>query len=259
MVKDKFGVQAGPQSLILSGLSDANIAVSEDEFAFIDHSASHVAKKESYADYATALAGTSSATGLVAAAGVLAVDITDLDSKTTPIAADSFMINDSADTNKLKEVSFTQAAKPLTTVMAGVAATTGLTESAGVLTVAAKIAHLEAALLKGITVVPMSFDANEQTTTKIYFNSKVTINKIRGIVVKAVAASDNGTVTAADSTGNMTSGVITAVAADALNTAYIVSPSDHNVIAADSYVQLTSVKSTAGGKLLVTLEWTRTA
>jgi hypothetical protein len=121
------------------------------------------------------------------------------------------------------------------------------------------VAKLETALLKGVTVVPLSFETGEQTTTKVYFPFKITVNKIRGIVTKAIAGTDNGTITAANSVGNMASGVITATASDALNTAYSVTPSTNNVVAADSYIQLTSAKSTAGGKVLVSIEYTRTA
>ena len=143
--------------------------------------------------------------------------------------------------------------------MAGTESTTGLTDASGVLTVAAKIAHLETALLKGRTTVPMSFETGEQTTTKIYFPMKVTVNKIRGIVMKAVAGTDNGTVTCGNSTGASASGVITATASAALNTEYAVSPTTNNVVLADGYYSLTSAKTTPGGKVLVTLEWTITA
>lgn len=143
--------------------------------------------------------------------------------------------------------------------MAGTESTTGLTDASGVLTVAAKIAHLEAALLKGRTTVPMSFETDEQTTTRIYFPMKVTINKIRGIVMKAVAGTDNGTVTCGNSSGASTSGVITATKSAALNTEYSVSPTTNNVVLADGYYYLTSAKTTPGGKVLVSLEWTITA
>ena len=121
------------------------------------------------------------------------------------------------------------------------------------------IAKLEAALLKGVETVALSFESNEQTVTKVYFPFKVTINKLRGIVMKAIAGTDNGTITAANSSGNMSGGVITATASDALDTAYSVTPTTNNIIAADSYIQLTVAKSTAGGKVLISIEYTRTA
>jgi hypothetical protein len=143
--------------------------------------------------------------------------------------------------------------------MAGVADTTGLTDTAGVLTVAAKIKHLEEALLKGCTTVPMSFESGEQTTTKIYFPMKVTINKIRGIVMKAISDNGDGTITCGNSTDVSDDGVITATASDALNTEYSVSPTTNNVVLADGYYSLASAKGTPGGKVLVSLEWTITA
>ena len=94
---------------------------------------------------------------------------------------------------------------------------------------------------------------------KVYFNHKVTIDKIRGIVTTAIAGTDDGTITAANADGDMATGVITATAGDPLATEYAVSPTTNNVIAEDGYISLTSLKSTAGGKVLVTVEWTRTA
>lgn len=143
--------------------------------------------------------------------------------------------------------------------MAGVADTTGLTDTAGVLTVAAKIAHLEDALLKGCTTVPMSFETGEQTTTKIYFPMKVTINKIRGIVMTKIAGTDNGTITCGNLTGASDNGVITVTESAEVDTEYFVSPTTNNIVLADGYYYLTSAKITPGGKVLVSLEWTITA
>jgi hypothetical protein len=77
--------------------------------------------------------------------------------------------------------------------------------------------------------------------------------------MKAIAGTDNGTITCGNATGASTAGVITATASDALNVEYAVSPSTNNVVLADGYYYLTSAKSTAGGKVLVSLEWTITA
>jgi hypothetical protein len=121
------------------------------------------------------------------------------------------------------------------------------------------IAKLEAALLKGIVTLDMSFEASEQTVTKIYFPMKVTIAKIRSIVMLEVAATDDGTITGANSVGNSNAGVVTVAASSALNAEDSATPDTNVVVAAGSYYQLTSAKSTAGGKVLVTLEYTRTA
>ena len=120
--------------------------------------------------------------------------------------------------------------------------------------------HVRSGLLTGIKErhpVALSFETGEQSSTRIYFPYKVRVDKIRGTVMKIIAATDNGTITASNSTGAMADGVITAVASDAVNTEYSVSPTTNNEIPADSYVQLASSKTTAGGKVLVSMEVTR--
>ena len=204
------------------------------------------------------VAGANATSGLSEVDGVCRVNINGVADKTAPVAADSLLMNDSENGNINKEVTAANLCKALAGTLAGVEATNGLTSSAGVLTVAAKIAHLEAALLKGTTVIPMSFETGEQMALKVYFNHKVTIDKIRGIVTTAIAGTDDGTVTAASGDGDMATGVLTATAGDPLANEYSASPTTNNVIAQDGYVSLTSAKATAGGRMLVTLEWTRT-
>jgi len=110
---------------------------------------------------------------------------------------------------------------------------------------------------KGIVTVPLSFESGEQTATKIYFPFAVTINKIRSIVVKVIAGTDDGTITGANSTGDSANGVVTVAASSALDTEDSASPTTNNEVAADSYYKLTSAKTTAGGKVLATIEYTR--
>ena len=111
-------------------------------------------------------------------------------------------------------------------------------------------------LHKDIVTIPMSFETGEQTTTKIYFPKAVTINKIRSIVIKALAATDAGTITCGNSVGASTGGVVTVALSSALNTENSATPTTNNAVAVDSYYYLTSAKTTAGGKVLVTLEYT---
>lgn len=118
---------------------------------------------------------------------------------------------------------------------------------------------LATTLLKGVDTFAMSFETNEQTTTKIYFPMKVTINKIRSIVMKALAATNAGTITGANSVGTSNNGVVTVAASASLNEEDSASPDSNNGVAADSYYQLTTAKANAGGKVLVSLEYTRTA
>ena len=120
------------------------------------------------------------------------------------------------------------------------------------------VSDIESSLSKGIITIPLSFETDEQTATKIYFPFGVTINKIRSIVVKALAATDDGTVTGANSTGDSANGVVTVAASAALNIEDTAYPTTNNTVAAGSYYKLTSAKSTAGGKVIATLEYTRT-
>jgi hypothetical protein len=112
---------------------------------------------------------------------------------------------------------------------------------------------------KGKLVFPMSFETGEQTTIRVYFPMKVTINKIRTEVTKALAATDAGTVTCGNSSGASTSGVCTHAASAALANRQVASPSTNNVVLADGYYYLTTAKTTVGGKVLVGLEYTLTA
>jgi archaellum component FlaF (FlaF/FlaG flagellin family) len=121
------------------------------------------------------------------------------------------------------------------------------------------IAKLEAALLKGIATLDMSFEQDEETVTKVYFPMKVTINKIRSIVMKAIAATNDGTITGANSVGASNNGIVTVAASSALNAEDTATPDSNKEVAAGSYYQLTTAKAAKGGKVLVTLEYTRTA
>jgi hypothetical protein len=117
---------------------------------------------------------------------------------------------------------------------------------------------LKAALLKGIITAELSFESDRKTATKIYFPYAVTITKIRTIVMKALADTNAGTITGANSVGNSTDGVVTIDASALLNAEDEAEPSDNNEVAADSYYMLTSAKAAAGGIVLVTLEYIRT-
>lgn len=110
--------------------------------------------------------------------------------------------------------------------------------------------------VKGIVTANLSFEANEQGAARIYFPFAVTINKIRSVVQKAIANTDDATVTGANATGASTGGVITHAASAAIANAQSATPTTNNTVAADSYYQLTTAKTTAGGKVIVTLEYT---
>ena len=56
----------------------------------------------------------------------------------------------------------------------------------------------------------------------------------------------------------MTAGTITFTASDARGTAYTSSPSANNTFSAGELLTLTTAKTTAGGKVLVSIKVTRT-
>lgn len=121
-----------------------------------------------------------------------------------------------------------------------------------------KHADIESVKLNdGITTISMSFETGEAGATKVYFPFAVRIRKIRGTVTKQIAATDNGTIQGANADGSSTNGLITATAADVLATDYSVMPTTNFLVGAGSYYKLTSAKTTAGGKVLTTLEWER--
>ena len=85
-------------------LSAAAIAVGSDHFMFLDGGASGDAKIESIADLMTAVAGTTSATALIAADGVLSLDIDALSAETIA-TGDTIAFNDDGD-DGLHKVTF---------------------------------------------------------------------------------------------------------------------------------------------------------
>lgn len=107
----------------------------------------------------------------------------------------------------------------------------------------------------GVETFHLSFETGEAGAAKIYFPQPVTITKIRAMATKAIAATDNGTLTGANATGSSTAGVITFVASDAIGTEYAVTPTSNNTVAAGSYYKITPAKVTAGGKILCSIEY----
>lgn len=105
----------------INELTAAVVDVAADSFAILDATDSG-SKKESLADYATAIAGN----GLKATSGVLEVDMNELTGAAVNVAADSIAIIDADDNGSKKE-----AVADLVTAMAG----TDLSASAGVLSV----------------------------------------------------------------------------------------------------------------------------
>ena len=228
--------------------ADTTIVPADDSLVFM--TAAGAPKKELFKHAIGLMVGTSSATGLAQADGVVTVTPSDA---TIDIAADSIQYVTAGGVPKKELVSHAVA------LIAGSAATTGLVASGGGLTCAIKIPHVEAALATGSRDLTVSFVTANQMATKIYFNKKVTINLVRAIVTTVMGGSDNGTITCADATGDMAGGIVTCVASAAIGTEYSATPTTHNVIAKDGYMKLTTAKTTTGGEALVSVEYTVTA
>lgn len=111
--------------------------------------------------------------------------------------------------------------------------------------------------LKLIRDLGMSFETGEQNTVKLYFPFAVTITKVRATVSKALAATDAGTITGANSTGNSTGGVVTVPASSAIGfEATAAVPTTNIVVPANDFYSFTSAKPTAGGKVHLQIEYT---
>lgn len=109
--------------------------------------------------------------------------------------------------------------------------------------------------VSGVVTILMSFETGEQGAFKQYFPFPVQIKKIRTAVVKALANTDAGTVTGANATGASTGGVTTHALSAAIGNEQSASPTTNNKVAANGYYQLTTAKTTAGGRVQVTLEY----
>ena len=107
--------------------------------------------------------------------------------------------------------------------------------------------------------IPVSFETGEQCDNRFRIPYDGTISHIYAVATKAIAATDNGTIVAKNNAGTtMTNGTITFTASDALETAYSVTPSANNTVTAGDILYLTTAKTTAGGKALVSVTLTRT-
>jgi len=105
-------------------------------------------------------------------------------------------------------------------------------------------------------VARVSFETGEQAQNRIYTAAKIRINRVKAIVTKAIAATDNGTLTVQDAAGD-TIATMTIPLSSALNVEFdsgVITDVDRD-IAANSHFRLLTAKTTAGGKLLVSVEY----
>lgn len=104
-------------------------------------------------------------------------------------------------------------------------------------------------------VVALSFEASEVGAYYWYAPTDCRILRIQSIPFKAVAATDNGTITAAvgvnDKYTAVTTGVVTHTASDAIGQRRACFPTAVNFVQKGQVLRLTTAKATGGGKLNV--------
>ena len=82
-----------------------------------------------------------------------------------------------------------------------------------------------------------------------------TVKQIQGFVKKAIAATDDGTLTFKDDSASvMGDGVLTFAAGTAIGVGVNDVPSSNNTFAAGEVLTITSGKTTPGGKVIVSIE-----
>lgn len=176
----------------ISELDAAAVAVATDSLPIL--TAAGATGKESFADLATAQAGTSSATGLKATNGVLSVDIADVTAATEPTTAYKVML-DTGGANKC--VTLANVAKPIGEVFAATNLTSALSEVDG-----AGRVNINGTAAKTAPVAADSILVNDSEDTNS--NKKVSFTN----ATKAIAVALGGTVTASGLVGNATTGAL---------------------------------------------------
>lgn len=111
-------------------------------------------------------------------------------------------------------------------------------------------------LTRDVITLQVSFETGEQTTHKVRVPYECLVKHISTQVTKAIAGSTNATITLKNNGGtSMENGVVTITAASALGTLDSATPTKHNSIPRNGYIQLTAIKpTTAGGRVRAEIE-----
>ena len=118
------------------------------------------------------------------------------------------------------------------------------------------VAKVEASLKLEQTVVYTSFETGELGAYKIRMPYAGSITNVYAEAVKAIAATDSGTVVLKNNAGTtmtVTTPIVFA-ASDAFGTAYSSAVTANNTFVAGDIITILTAKTTAGGKALVTLQ-----
>jgi len=187
---------AGVLSVDITDLADKANPIGADSLMIVDSEASSALKETTITDIMDTAAGTASATALTDADGVLTVAPTEV---TVAVGADSFVIKDATDSKV-----HTDAITDVVGAMAGVAATTGLSASSGVLTAAIKIAHLVADEKSSLffEAVEVDFGVATAVDTKITdaAAAKGKLILALGVVTEAFDGDNNSTISISNNT-----------------------------------------------------------
>ena len=101
----------------------------------------------------------------------------------------------------------------------------------------------------------VSFEANEQCNNQFKIPFKGQVVEVYASVTKALSATDDGTITMKNGAGTtMTNGTLTFPSSSALNTAQTIIPTGDNTFNAGDVLQAVTLKTTAGGRALLSIK-----
>ena len=108
-----------------------------------------------------------------------------------------------------------------------------------------------------LAAIRLSFATSEQGAVRIMFPFKVRIDHMRSQVVRALSDTNPGTVTLSNKDGDMVNGVVSHDAEAELGNEVIATPTTNRIIEKDTDLTLTPAKAKVGGKVQVTIHYTR--
>lgn len=117
---------------------------------------------------------------------------------------------------------------------------------------------LEASANTFNVAIPLSFETGEQCDNTITMPYDGTLTNVRYDVTKALAGTDAGTITPLVNGVTTTPASISVPLSSALNASVATAISAGNTFTAGQIIKMTTLKTTAGGKVIATLTFTRT-
>jgi len=120
------------------------------------------------------------------------------------------------------------------------------------------VSKLESSLQTEVFSTTVSFETSEQGDMKIKLPFACTVNEFYASVSVAIAGTDGATITPKNHAGtSMTAGTLTLTASSAIGTGFTSTPTANNTFSAGEIMTLTTAKTTAGGKAIVSIKITR--